>query len=218
VQALLPLALPHLSESKVDGGLSTYNRTSTSMFLTGRDSCSCAALVLEQRLQALLDVAAAAVGRRPLVMTEATQITRYMPGQFYGYHYDNGGVNGVESSGKSRRLNRAATAMVYLNDCHVGGETAFPRAQHTSPADFASNDVHQTADMLRGSLKPTHSSDRVEEVPALGVRIVPKRGRAVVFWSTQADGAPDDAALHAALRVGRGVKWVATRWCCEAPS
>jgi hypothetical protein len=48
-----------------------------------------------------------------------------------------------------------------------------------------------------------------------GIRVRPKRGRCLVFWSRREDGTEDAASLHAAEPVLKGTKWIATRWLRE---
>jgi prolyl 4-hydroxylase len=61
----------------------------------------------------------AAVSGAPYDQAEAMLILRYRPGQEYRRHFD--ALPGLENQ-------RILTALVYLNDDYVGGETAFPRA------------------------------------------------------------------------------------------
>lgn len=56
------------------------------------------------------------------------------------------------------------------------------------------------------------------DFPELGVRISPKRGRAVLFHNVKAGGEPDPRTLHAGLPVERGEKWLATLWIRERPA
>lgn len=48
-----------------------------------------------------------------------------------------------------------------------------------------------------------------------GLRIYPRRGRAILFWSRLLTGEEDKASLHAAEPIIRGEKWIATRWLRE---
>lgn len=55
------------------------------------------------------------------------------------------------------------------------------------------------------------------EFPRLGVRVEPKRGKAVKFFNCDAAGQPDPQTLHAGLPVIRGEKWLATLWFWDRP-
>lgn len=55
------------------------------------------------------------------------------------------------------------------------------------------------------------------DFPDLGVRIAPKRGRAVLFRNLLPDGQPDVRTRHAGLPVETGEKWLATLWIRERP-
>ena len=48
-----------------------------------------------------------------------------------------------------------------------------------------------------------------------GLRIYPRRGRAILFWSRLPTGDEDKASLHAAEPIIHGEKWIATRWLRE---
>lgn len=45
-----------------------------------------------------------------------------------------------------------------------------------------------------------------------GIKVKPVKGTAVVFYNLLEDGNGDDLALHAALPVVRGEKWLANFW------
>jgi prolyl 4-hydroxylase len=46
----------------------------------------------------------------------------------------------------------------------------------------------------------------------LGMKVVPKKGNAVIFYNLLDDGNGDDLALHAALPCTDGKKWLANYW------
>lgn len=82
---------------------------------------------------------------------------------------------------------RAATFMMYLTDVDAGGATHFPKAV------------------------PLTVRERSAAVNAAGIRIWPKRGRALVFWSVTG-GVEDPRSLHEAEPIVEGEKWIATKW------
>jgi hypothetical protein len=75
----------------------------------------------------------------------------------------------------------------------TGGATHFPKA---TPA------------VLRNSGAGDGSG---KVVKGDGVRIWPRRGRALVFWSVRG-GVEDARSLHEAESVVQGEKWIATKW------
>ena len=48
--------------------------------------------------------------------------------------------------------------------------------------------------------------------PGGGIKVVPKKGNAVIFYDLLEDGNGDDLSGHAALPVWRGEKWLANFW------
>ena len=45
-----------------------------------------------------------------------------------------------------------------------------------------------------------------------GLRLHPRKGDALLFWSLDNAGEYDDHSLHGGCEVVRGTKWVATKW------
>ena len=82
---------------------------------------------------------------------------------------------------------RLATLLVYLNDVPVGGRTAF-------------------RDLQMGGTDANGSPRRVE--------VEPKRGRAIIFFPSDADGMPDERTLHAGEPTN-DEKWIAQLWLHE---
>ena len=131
-------------------------------------------------------------------------MVKYETGQFYHEHYDN-------KAGQTSM--RAATFMMYLSDSEGGGATYFPRAV---PLEF--DEGRRPEPPAKGEMDPCSllwGTDGVYRTPDPGVRIVPRKGRAVLFWSKKPDGCEDLNSIHAAETVLRGEKWIATRWLSE---
>ncbi len=84
---------------------------------------------------------------------------------------------------------RAATCLVYLNDVADGGRTAF-------------------RDLRLGGTDAEGKPRRVE--------VAPKKGRALLFFPSFADGTPDERTLHAGEPTA-DEKWVAQLWLHHAP-
>ena len=59
----------------------------------------------------------------PYANTEYLQLTRYRQGQQYEPHYDHFNIEGHD---EVYAVDRCATALLYLNDGFLGGETQFP--------------------------------------------------------------------------------------------
>ena len=53
--------------------------------------------------------------------------------------------------------------------------------------------------------------------PRAGFRASPKRGRMLVWNNMRADGTPNVDTVHEGMAVGRGVKYVVTKWFREEP-
>jgi len=69
------------------------------------------------------------------------------------------------------RRNRMITVFWYLSDVEEGGETIFPRA---------------------GGKPPPSNMSQCEE----GLKVKPKRGKVIIFYSLKPDGSLDPLSLH----------------------
>jgi prolyl 4-hydroxylase len=118
-------------------------------------------------------------------MVEEMQLVKYEKGQKYDSHHD-WGVSGYPES-------RCITVLLYLNDmpsAESGGETSFPKARLESlPPGMMTSEIRGT-----------------------GVKVLPKKGQAMMFYNLLEDGNGDDLSLHAAMPVHEGVKWLANFW------
>ena len=84
---------------------------------------------------------------------------------------------------------RLATLLVYLNDVPSGGRTSF-------------------RDLRAGGTD--------EQGKPLRLAVAPKKGRALLFFPSLADGTPDERTLHAGEPTAAGEeKWVAQLWLHE---
>jgi len=211
---LIELARPDLQRSRVATGTETPSRTSHGTFLTGRKETEPVVLKVEEKIAQCLkksEVLKYKSGyRKPLIKSEALQVVRYKKGEFYNEHYDNKAGNASH---------RAATFMIYLSDVKQGGATYFPRSsgrpamedKDSSSAGASAGDSRAGGNDAMFKGKFWHNGHKAPP----GLRIYPKQGRAVLFWSRLITGNEDMASIHAAEAVQEGEKWIMTRWMRE---
>ena len=168
------------------------------MFFSGYLKKHPAAVALQSRLHSLVNSIAASLGRSELQLTEALQVVKYSQGESYALHRDN------EIEGKSKNaLNRAATAIIYLNSIpseNGGGATIFPKASALLPRSLQKN-------LEAAGIKYLNKFS--------GVSVQPRQGQVLIFWSALPNGKEDLAALHEASPVLVGEKYIATHWFSE---
>ncbi|XP_022726920.1 probable prolyl 4-hydroxylase 9 isoform X2 [Durio zibethinus] len=119
----------------------------------------------------------------PLSHGEAFNILRYEIGQKYDSHYD--AFNPSEYGPQSSQ--RVASFLLYLSDVEEGGETMFPFENDMRIKGY---DYRQCA----------------------GLKIKPRRGDGLLFYSLFLNGTIDRTSLHGSCPVIKGEKWVATKW------
>ncbi|KAK9809953.1 hypothetical protein WJX72_002399 [[Myrmecia] bisecta] len=202
-QAMMGLAEPRLQASRVSTGSTTSFRTSSSTFLLDKMATHPAVMPFERRVTKLLSLLGP-LAPRALHKTEAVQVVRYNKGEYYAEHFDNRAGNcGL----------RAATLMVYLSDVPSGGATHFPRSTGCRCEALDALDCFK--DDAASFTATTLPRMRPHPQPYPGLRIQPKQGRAILFWSRLPSGEEDSCSLHSAERVRRGEKWIATRWLSD---
>mmetsp|Transcript_13032 Transcript_13032/g.37880 ORF Transcript_13032/g.37880 Transcript_13032/m.37880 type:complete len:289 (+) Transcript_13032:762-1628(+) len=135
----------------------------------------------------------AAVTHLPVENGEAFNLLRYMPTQHYDSHYDSFSPDQYGP----QPTQRIATFLLFLSDVEEGGETVFKREGRTHGNDTIAD--------WRGC------EDNI------GVKVKPRQGDAVLFWSTRPDLSLDDHALHGACPVKKGEKWSMAKWIHEKP-
>lgn len=115
---------------------------------------------------------------------EAFNILRYENGQKYDSHYDafDSEVYGPQKS------QRVATFLLYLSTVEEGGDTAFP--------------------MENGF----NDSENYDFQKCNGLRLRPRQGDGLLFYSLHPNTSIDVASLHESCPVIKGEKWVATKW------
>ncbi|XP_060175994.1 probable prolyl 4-hydroxylase 9 [Lycium barbarum] len=113
---------------------------------------------------------------------EAFNVLRYELGQRYVSHYD--AFNPAEYG--PQKSQRIASFLLYLSDVEEGGETMFP--------------------LENGSNKG------YDYGACTGLKVKPRQGDGLLFYSVFPNGTIDKASLHGSCPVIKGEKWVATKW------
>jgi prolyl 4-hydroxylase len=221
---LVALALPELEASTVvdtatGGGFLSQVRTSSGMFIMENTPVTkvirqrIAHLTLLPGMQRTLQAVSLACSRQPFTITtaaeenqEAISVLQYKArtlqrddylcsgslvsafwhlqvGQYYRPHQDFFG----DATNINRGGQRVATVLMYLSDVEQGGETTFPSAN-----------PKQTAQCGRTRAK--------------GISVQPRKGNAVLFFTTTPDGEEDYASMHGSCEVIQGIKYSATMW------
>jgi hypothetical protein len=145
------------------------------------------------------------VAKLRLELAEDTQIVYYRPGTHYYSHHDYSeryDANPYYAAGGNRLL----TVLYYLNDVNEGGETRFP---------FGNSSL--AADQVRFTYGDHVVGRHVCGDDAPGLRIRPKRGRAVMFYNLleekQQEGIGDPLSLHVGCDPLDGAeKWLTNQW------
>ncbi|XP_061341903.1 probable prolyl 4-hydroxylase 9 [Gastrolobium bilobum] len=135
----------------------------------------------------ILDVIEEKIARAtkiPRTHYEAFNILRYEVGQKYNSHYD--AFHPAEYG--PQKSQRMASFLLYLTDVPEGGETMF-RFENGLNMD---------------------GSYGYED--CIGLRVRPRKGDGLLFYSLFPNGTIDPASLHGSCPVIKGEKWVATKW------
>lgn len=123
----------------------------------------------------------------PAAYGEPFNVLRYDVGQHYDSHLD---AFAEQDYGK-QYSQRILTLLIYLNDVEEGGETVF---------------------LLEGKNGTARERGINYKSCSMGVKIKPRMGDVLLFWSANPDGSLDRHALHGGCPVLKGQKWVATKW------
>ncbi|KAA3468049.1 putative prolyl 4-hydroxylase 9 [Gossypium australe] len=137
----------------------------------------------ESRTLDLIEKKIAKVTSIPRSHGEAFNVLRYEIGQKYDSHYD--AFNPSEYGPQSSQ--RVASFLLYLSDVEEGGETMFPFENGMSVEGY---DYRQ----------------------CVGLKVKPRRGDGLLFYSLFLNGTIDLTSLHGSCPVIKGEKWVATKW------
>jgi prolyl 4-hydroxylase len=168
---------------KDKGRPATDFRTSETAFLTDRSSPQ----IME------IDHRTADLVRIPENHQEPPQVLRYVLNAKYDQHNDYFDPKLYQNDPRTLKMidngrqNRMVTVLWYLSDVDAGGETVFPRMDGGPPVP---ND----------------------EACQTGLRVKPKKGSVIIFYSLKPDGSMDPLSTHGACPVLGGVKWAANKW------
>lgn len=114
--------------------------------------------------------------------TEKLQVVRYLPSQKYNAHYD---------------------------CCHPDFQSTMDRKIHCL------NDLKENGSLRYGTIL-VYLNDNFTggetEFPKLGVKIKPKLGKVLIFYSLDPKKKQIDESLHAGLPVKSGIKWICNKW------
>ena len=146
-----------------------------------------------------IDARVAELSLVPKTHQEYVQVLKYEETQKYDAHHDYfdprlyaKDKNTLSMIGRGKK-NRMATVLWYLSDVEGGGETVFPQ----------SGGVHAPASMT--------SCDQ-------GLKVTPKKGKVIMFYSLLPNGMGDRYSLHGACPVeGERPKWAANKWVWSYP-
>lgn len=138
------------------------------------------------------------VARVPDDFAEALQVGRYNLSTKYEAHVD---------TDPPHKVARPATFIAYLNDVEGGGETLFPVGRNDCSAKWRTDPT--SGEQVYGV---KYCCGTPEKDAPETVRVTPKKGRAVLFFSHHPDGRVDHKSLHASCPVTKGEKWIAQRW------
>jgi hypothetical protein len=113
--------------------------------------------------------------------------------------------------------NRLSTVFWYLSDCE-GGHTAFPLAPILRP-HVSALFPEPTADPKRYFFHPGAPENHIGHTLSCeyALRIPPKVGSAILFYSILPNGLGDQYSQHAACAVKGGTKWAANKWVWNKP-
>ena len=162
-------------------------------------------------------------------LTDGLQVLRYNKTTAYVPHLD-----WIDDYGKKQEhdfdtehlgSNRFATILLYMSDLEGGdgGETVFahgwpPNQPVEERVEF--NDALQAlrdSNDVEGLLKPGSWEEKMVARCRSRLAVRPHSSRAVLFYSQNPDGTPDQNSMHGGCPVISGEKWAANLWVWNAP-
>jgi prolyl 4-hydroxylase len=127
-----------------------------------------------------------------------------MQQDFYNPHLDSMGGAGLGE--------RLATVCLYLSDVEEGGETIFPWVKNsTSGRSMNLDSTEMNANQIIKEAGPIFDW-ACEDPNADVVKVKPKKGAAVLFYSYTPDGKLDPLTVHGGCPVKKGVKYITQQW------
>jgi len=170
---------------------------------TGADAATRAAWrsgqvsVLGGPLQRLLEARVAKLLGGATFSLEPAQLARYVPGDAFEVHYD----------ATPQTPRRHLTVLVYLDDAAVPEDAGDTRGCTHFP--YGAVDAAEAS--LVAALSPVDAARRALDGRDAGLFVAPKRGDAIVFFNTDAEGRVDVLSLHASVSAAAN-KHVANLW------
>lgn len=150
----------------------------------------------------IIDCQTSSLTHLPLTHQENVQVLRYFEGEQYDSHWDYFDPSLYKGTNMQEKIrggrNRFLTLFWYMSNVTNGGWTYFPMAfNNQRPKSF--------------KLKKINDCNK-------GLKVTPKKGNAIIFYSMKPDGNVDPKSLHGACPVGHNqTKWGANKWIWTRP-
>lgn len=160
-------------------------------------------------------------------LEDGLQVLHYDKLQWYKPHVDyftqrNAGGGGADDDAFSNAVpaerngtNRFATVFLYLNDAAEGGETVFPLSDSHATykgGKLTTPGTNRTVGFIRDSDAAWVCSSESE-----ALRVTPRTGDSVLFYSQRGDASLDGYSLHGSCPMVAGEKWAANLWVWNRP-
>ncbi|KAH8050828.1 procollagen-proline 4-dioxygenase [Aureococcus anophagefferens] len=160
-------------------------------------------------------------------LEDGLQVLHYERPQWYKPHVDyftsrNAGGGGASEDAFSNAIptanngtNRFATVFLYLNNAGSGGETVFPLS--------TTHEIYQGGRLTQAGTNRTPGFIRdadaawVCDTKSEALRVTPRTGDSVLFYSQRGDASLDGYSLHGSCPMGDGEKWAANLWVWNRP-
>ena len=160
-------------------------------------------------------------------LEDGLQVLHYERPQWYKPHVDyftsrNAGGGGASEDAFSNAIptanngtNRFATVFLYLNNAGSGGETVFPLS--------TTHEIYRGGRLTQAGTNRTPGFIRdadaawVCNTESEALRVSPRTGDSVLFYSQRGDASLDGYSLHGSCPMGDGEKWAANLWVWNRP-